>query len=377
MRHHIFFFTLILLIISCQKEKEGYAIEGKVAGFKDGTTVYVNAISQSNRPTILDSTSIKNEQFSISLPPTPSSDFNYISFSDVPGNVIYLPENQKIKMTIYKDSLRSSKIIGGSENELFFTYVNKLNDLAKKKEKTSNDFQVATQLGENEKSIQLTKDIKSIEEEEKRFRTDLATDYPNSIVAVMALTDLMNLKATPAKEVKKIYANVVDTLKTTRLGKNREMLITSSIGKIDIGSDSHDFTAPTPDGSTLSLHKNLGKITILDFWASWCRPCRAENPNVVRIYNKYHDKGLNIVGVSLDRKKEQWVQAIDQDNLDWHHVSNLQFWQDPIAKAYGVRSIPATFILDENGTVIAKNLRGPALESKIAEVLGESKESTL
>ena len=129
----------LFFISSCQQKEEGYLIMGSAAGFDEGTKVYVNAISQSNRPSIIDSTVIKNESFSIALPPTPSSDFNYISFSNVPGNVIYLPENQKIEMTIYKDSLRSSKVLGGAENDLFFTYVNQLNNLAKKKEKASND----------------------------------------------------------------------------------------------------------------------------------------------------------------------------------------------------------------------------------------------
>jgi alkyl hydroperoxide reductase subunit AhpC len=96
-----------------------------------------------------------------------------------------------------------------------------------------------------------------------------------------------------------------------------------------------------------------------------------ENPNVVRVYNKYHDKGLNIISVSLDKagNKDRWVKAIKDDNMDWYHVSNLKFWQDPIAKQYSVRSIPATFLLDEQGNIIDKNLRGPALEAKIASLL--------
>jgi thiol-disulfide isomerase/thioredoxin len=115
----------------------------------------------------------------------------------------------------------------------------------------------------------------------------------------------------------------------------------------------------------------MGKVTIIDFWASWCRPCRTENPYVVEIYNKYHDQGLNIIGVSLDKTKEAWLKAIEDDGLKWQHVSELKFWQDPIAKKYGVMSIPQTFILDAKGIIRAKNLRRQDLENKIKELIEE------
>ena len=119
------------------------------------------------------------------------------------------------------------------------------------------------------------------------------------------------------------------------------------------------------------MNESLGKVTLIDFWAAWCKPCRAENPNVVKIYEKYHDQGFNIIGVSLDRpnQKDKWTQAIAEDNLTWNQVSNLQFWQDPIAQLYDVRAIPAQFILDENGVIVAKNLRGDELDAKVKELL--------
>ena len=107
---------------------------------------------------------------------------------------------------------------------------------------------------------------------------------------------------------------------------------------------------------------------LVDFWAAWCRPCRAENPNIVRVYNKYKDKGFKVLGVSLDRNAEDWKQAIADDNLDWQHVSNVRYF-DEIAELYNVSAIPASFILDENGVIVAKNLRGDALEEKVAELL--------
>jgi peroxiredoxin len=141
--------------------------------------------------------------------------------------------------------------------------------------------------------------------------------------------------------------------------------------KIKVGDKAPDFSAKTPTGTDLSLNESLGKVTIIDFWASWCGPCRKENPKVVALYNQYHDKGLNIIGVSLDKEDSKWKEAIEKDQLTWNHVSNLMFWQDPIAQEYEVRAIPATFILDENGIVVAKNLRGKKLENKIKELLSK------
>ncbi|MBP4142546.1 TlpA family protein disulfide reductase [Flavobacterium sp. I-SCBP12n] len=121
----------------------------------------------------------------------------------------------------------------------------------------------------------------------------------------------------------------------------------------------------------MSLKESLGKVTIVDFWASWCGPCRQENPNVVAIYKELHAKGLNIIGVSLDKDAAKWKEAIAKDGLTWTQVSNLKFWDEPIAKQYHVESIPATFILDASGHVVAKDLRGDELRAKIIELLAK------
>jgi peroxiredoxin len=136
------------------------------------------------------------------------------------------------------------------------------------------------------------------------------------------------------------------------------------------GAEAPNFAQPDPNGNTISLTDFKGQVVMLDFWASWCRPCRMENPNVVKAYNKYHKAGFEILGVSLDKTKDKWVEAIAQDGLTWKHVSDLGGWASQPAALYGVNSIPATFLLDREGKILARNLRGPALESKLQEIFG-------
>jgi thiol-disulfide isomerase/thioredoxin len=135
-----------------------------------------------------------------------------------------------------------------------------------------------------------------------------------------------------------------------------------------VGGTPPDFTQKAPDGSEISLSDLRGKVVLIDFWASWCGPCRRENPNVVRLYEKYRDKGFEIIGVSLDRSRDRWLQAIDQDGLDWLHVSDLKYWQNEVAQLYNVSAIPKTFLLDAEGKIIGKNLRGQQLANKLSEI---------
>jgi len=139
--------------------------------------------------------------------------------------------------------------------------------------------------------------------------------------------------------------------------------------KTGVGQIAMDFTQNDVNEKPVSLSSLRGKYVLVDFWASWCGPCRQENPNVVKAYNQYKDKGFTILGVSLDQKKEPWLKAIEKDQLTWSHVSDLKYWQNEVAVQYGINSIPASYLLDPNGKIIGKNLRGEALAKKLAELM--------
>lgn len=149
------------------------------------------------------------------------------------------------------------------------------------------------------------------------------------------------------------------------------ILKTENIKKLAVGSEAPEIILNDPEGNPVKLSALRGNYVLIDFWASWCRPCRIENPNVVKMYNKYNSKGFEIYSVSLDKNKEDWLNAIEKDNLTWTHVSDLKFWQSEGAKIYNVKGIPHTVFIDKEGKILANGLRGEELEMKLAEIFGE------
>jgi len=207
---------------------------------------------------------------------------------------------------------------------------------------------------------------------EESLNTQLDLVYNNRPVHKLALGGVIAtlkgannpMTATFAKQYLKRYAaeepESVATLKKD----------IARLAAFEDGAVAPAFTQMSIDSSEMIGPENYkGKILLIDFWASWCGPCRKENPNVVRMYNKHKDQGFDILGVSLDKQHSRWVGAVEKDNLQWKHVSDLRGWQNAVAQQYGVRSIPATVLLDREGRIVARNLRGPALEAKVAELL--------
>ena len=172
------------------------------------------------------------------------------------------------------------------------------------------------------------------------------------------------------ERLKPMYDRLSEEMKSSPYGqvitqRYRDAKITA------VGEIAPDFTLLTPEGDSLSLYSVKAKVKVLDFWASWCGPCLREVPNVKKVYDKFHDKGFEILSVSLDDKKDNWVNAIEKNDLDWGHVSSLKGWSCPVAKLYNVSGVPAMLLIDKEGKIVATKLRGDLLMEKVAEQFGE------
>jgi peroxiredoxin len=363
---------ILLSILACGEDREGYWISGQIENVENGKMVYLSELDQNSQPKKIDSVAVQDGSFSLDLPEVQKPNLSFLTVEGLNGNVIFISENEPINFEIYKDSLPASKVSGGKENKAFYEYLGHLKNLNKRVMKSRTDLrQVMTSTQDSATIAKLRKEQEILQDNDENFKKKMVKENPDAYVSVLILSDMMNMGAS-ANEVKKLYDGLSEDLKSTPLATSLKANL-DKLTATEIGSKAPEFSAPNPEGKQIALKDVLGKVTLIDFWAAWCKPCRIENPHVVKTYNKYHDKGFNIIGVSLDRQgqKDRWVQAIEEDNLTWPQVSNLQFWQEPIAQMYGVRSIPAQFILDENGVIVAKNLRGAALEAKIKELLEE------
>ncbi|WLD25039.1 TlpA disulfide reductase family protein [Flavobacterium dauae] len=369
------------VLVSCNKD--GYTINGEVKGFADGTKVYINKQDE-NGFTKIDSTVVKGGLFEFKNSKTPEVDLYFVELDTTKMFMFPLVlEKGEIKFTFDKANQESTKITGTRNNDLMTSY----NEEASKIQKEIMDFQnqndakfrEAQQKGDQATMQALSNEMMNLQNKYVDQNKKFIGTNKDSYISLLLLTQLAMSDALTTEEIKKYYNAFDASIKDTKKGKEfadnlkkieeNEKQHAAKQEKVAIGKKAPDFTANTPEGKAESLHKNLGKVTLVDFWASWCGPCRKENPNVVALYNKYKAQGFKVIGVSLDKDKENWVKAIADDKLDWLQISNLKYWDDEIAKEYAVDAIPATFLLDANGTIVAKNLRGAELEAKVAELL--------
>jgi peroxiredoxin len=362
--------AIALLMVACggKGTADSYTIDVNLRGeVADSTLVYLKKVNEQNQPVDVDTVKVIGGHFYFEGQADSVPEMHYIFIDKIRGFIPVVVESGSVEINVQKDSLPFYKVKGTAQNELFHGFNKGSRAISEKLQSTQADLQKAMGEGDAASAQAYKEELFELQKEHKDYNVNYAKNNPNAYISVLLLQGMRASQALGEKEQLEIFENLSPEIKNTKVGKLLQKEFESSKAT-SIGATAPNFSAPTPTGEVLALNEVLGKATILDFWAAWCKPCRAENPNVVRIYEKYHDKGLNIMGVSLDRKAEDWKKAIADDGLTWNHVSNVKYF-DEIAQLYNVRAIPATFILDENGVIVAKNLRGQALEDKIAEML--------
>ncbi|WP_353778477.1 redoxin domain-containing protein [Winogradskyella sp. 3972H.M.0a.05] len=370
--------VLTLLFSSCKDEpkRDSYIITANAPGVYNGIRAYLKVSGDKGRQIPVDTAIVMNEAFTFEGK-AESPGMYFITIDNVRGSVQLVLENDDIVVDIDKDVIAKSKITGSEATDLFTTFNDNLMAKRKDVQQLLGEQRQANYAKDEELLKTLQEKISAKNEELKNFGYDFVSQNPESVVSLILLEQQSKSKDVDTERFMNSFEELDDDLKNSKKGTVVKTKMLAHIEKqkkseaLQIGKKAPLFTAPDKDGNKIALNDIKGKVTIVDFWASWCGPCRRENPNVVRVYEQYHDKGLEIIGVSLDRanQKDRWLKAIEDDKLNWHHVSNLSYFNDPVARLYNISSIPATYILDENGTIVAKNLRGPALGLKVAELL--------
>ncbi len=363
----LFLFSLF----ACQEnDKNTIQLTGKIAGAADDSKIYFQKVDENNQPYDVDTIAVKDEAFSLEMDKLEYPEVGLLNFRNLNTTLIFFQQDKDINAVFDMGNLYESTFEGGKENDLFLSFKNDILKYDQRKRENMEALAEARKNMSNSEVVQLQTESAVVANEEKVYKREFIEKNVNSLIAMMMLNEMISKRELTHDEAQTLLEKRNPDLPEnvfTRLAKESMKMLRTA----DVGNPAPDFTGPTPDGDQLSLKEAMGKVTLIDFWASWCRPCRVENPNVVRVHNQYKDQGFNIISVSLDRpgQREQWLNAIKDDKMDWFHVSNLQFWNDPIAKKYGVRSIPATYILDENGVIVAKNVRGQALGQKVGELI--------
>jgi peroxiredoxin len=359
----------LLILASCtqQDSVSGLNIVGEVQGASEGQQVSLLKLVDTGLMT-LDSVELDTDGKFNFVIEDPKADFYRIELSGSQvSNLIIDGDEEQIDVRM--DANDPSKYeVSGSKGA---SYVFKLDSMARK---MNQDVQLLNQEALQARSSgdgQALQDITQqyyylMGEHNENIKSIIKEAYPT-------LTSLYGLEYL---EFEQEFAFADSIVSLFRDQYATHPLASTFIERVDgmralaIGSDAPEISLPDPNGEMLTLSSLKGNYVLIDFWAAWCRPCRAENPNVLRMYNEYKDQNFEILGVSLDKTKDAWIKAIEDDGLIWKHVSDLQYFNSEAARTYQINAIPATYLIGPNGKILDKNLRGPSLEAKLKEIFG-------
>ena len=346
-----------MTLAACNAQS-GYKVTGTVEGMPDGKAI-IATVNGSSLDTLAKA-DVKNGSFEFTgnvSEPTGA----YIMVIGQRGAIPFMLENANITVNARQAGLT----VTGSEGQKIYDQLMAINTTTQQEAmKLQQEYQAAN--GDQAKMQAVQEAYAKLMTDAQAKETELIKANPDSYVSTFVIVSSMGQME--YEQLKERYNLLGEKAKASAQGK----AIAAQIAKLEstaIGQIAPNFTITTPEGESISLYDIKGKVKLIDFWASWCGPCRGENPHVVEIYKEYHPKGLEIFGVSLDNNKEAWVKAIADDGLVWKHGSDLKGWQSAPAQLYSVSGIPHTVLLDENNKIIAKNLRGDELKQKIAELL--------
>lgn len=355
--------ALCALAMSACTTTPKYTINGTVNGEENGT-VYLLKYNGRVADTLA-SAPINAGKFTLEGTTQETSDA-YLEVGGKKGRTPIILENVAFTATLNPEDNAQSKVEGTENQRIVNEYLVISNNLMKKESELYKDYSAAMQDQNQEKAEEIRNQFEELEKEATAQENDLIKANSDSFVAAFILASKMG--GLELDELTEQYNSLGENAKASTYGKKIADRI-AKLSAVTVGQTAPDFTLNTPEGTPLSMYDVKGKVKIIDFWASWCNPCRRLNPEVVEIYQEFHPKGLEILGVSLDRDKAAWEKAIADDQLTWNHVSDLQYWNNAAAQLYGINSIPHLIVLDENNKIVAHNLHGQELKDKIAEML--------
>ncbi len=352
----------ICLLAGLKGMSQGYHITGNLVG-AEGKKVYLN--SRKEDKVVKDS--VQSADGSFSFAGTVDEPYMYsITVEGAKGGMPLFLENSNI--TVTGDVKEFAKVIvsGSREHDVYLA----MDKLRRSGSVTQEDAKIYQDLRKNNDTVAMKKMEADFNKKGEAMLVEMKkfiAEHKDSYVSVYTLNMFSNGNIKPEEAstlLNNLSANVQNSFPASQMKKRFDIDAMLAVGRI-----APEFVQNDVNGTPVKLSSLRGKYVLVDFWASWCKPCRAENPNVVKAYKEFKEKSFTVLGVSLDQpgKKDDWVKAIADDGLEWNHVSDLKFWDNAVAKQYGIRSIPANLLLDPEGKIIGKNLRGEDLEKALSD----------